>query len=127
MRTAAASLVGEHDFAAFQASGSSVQSTVRRVLAVDWLERGGDWRLFRITANGFLRGMVRALVGTLVEIGRGKRPPESLPALLEARDRRLAGPTAPARGLYLVQVIYAAEEYAALGGGSGIPLTPVLP
>ncbi|HAY23171.1 MAG TPA: tRNA pseudouridine(38-40) synthase TruA, partial [Desulfobacterales bacterium] len=61
---------------------------------------------FQITANGFLRGMVRALVGTMVEVGWGKRSPGDLKRLLAARDRRQAGPTAPAAGLYLVEVRY---------------------
>jgi tRNA pseudouridine38-40 synthase len=106
MRTATTLILGEQDFAAFQASGSSVQTTTRTILTASWEERAGGWKDFRITANGFLRGMVRALVGTLVEVGWGKRPPEDLVRLLAARDRRLAGPSAPAAGLYLLEVRY---------------------
>ena len=106
MRQASGFLRGEHDFAGFQSRGSEVKTTVRRVTAVSWEERPGGWMVFRITAGGFLRGMVRALVGTLVEVGRGKRDPEDLARLLAAKDRRLAGPAAPAAGLYLVEVIY---------------------
>ncbi len=106
LQTAAADLLGEHDFAAFQASGSDVKTTVRRVLEASWEAREGGWRIFRITADGFLRGMVRSLVGTLVEIGWGKRPVDDLARILASRDRRQAGPTAPAAGLYLVTVIY---------------------
>ncbi|MBW1917067.1 MAG: tRNA pseudouridine(38-40) synthase TruA [Deltaproteobacteria bacterium] len=102
-------LPGEHDFSAFQAGGSNIKNPVRRVWAASWEKAAEDWYKFRITANGFLRGMVRALVGTLVEIGRGKRPPEELSQILASRDRRRAGPTAPAQGLYLVQVIYDQE------------------
>jgi tRNA pseudouridine38-40 synthase len=106
MRRASGFIRGEHDFAGFQSRGSEVKTTVRRVTAVSWEERPGGWMVFRITAGGFLRGMVRALVGTLVEVGRGKRDPEDLARLLAAKDRRLAGPAAPAGGLYLVEVIY---------------------
>jgi len=106
LQQATAFIVGEHDFSSFQASGGSVKSAVRNVMAAHWEERPGGWRYFRITANGFLRGMVRALVGTLVEVGWGKRVPAYLKGILAARDRRLAGPTAPAAGLYLVEVIY---------------------
>lgn len=106
MQAGAALLVGTHDFAAFQASGSRVKTTVRQVLAASWQAAPGGWLTFRITADGFLRGMVRALVGTLVEMGWGKRQPLELPPLLAARDRRRAGPSAPPWGLYLVEVIY---------------------
>ena len=106
MQAATTFILGEQDFAAFQASGSLVKTTTRTVLAASWEERVGGWKDFRVTANGFLRGMVRALVGTLVEVGWGKRPPEDLVRLLAARDRRLAGPSAPAAGLYLVEVRY---------------------
>jgi tRNA pseudouridine38-40 synthase len=105
-RAATMLILGEQDFAGFQASGSSVKTTTRRVLAASWEERPGGWKYFSITANGFLRGMVRALVGTLVEVGWGKRPPEDLVRLLAAKDRRLAGPSAPAAGLYLAEVMY---------------------
>ncbi|MFP3866763.1 MAG: tRNA pseudouridine(38-40) synthase TruA [Desulfobacteraceae bacterium] len=103
---AIAELVGEHDFSAFQASGSAIKNPVRRIWKASWEEVAEDWYKFQITANGFLRGMVRTLVGTLVEIGRDKRRPEELSQILASRDRRRAGPTAPAQGLYLVQVIY---------------------
>jgi tRNA pseudouridine38-40 synthase len=106
MRAATTFILGEQDFAAFQASGSSVKTTTRTVLAASWEERAGGWKCFRITANGFLRGMVRALVGTLVQVGWGKRPPEDLVRLLAAKDRRLAGPSAPAAGLYLAPSFY---------------------
>ena len=106
MRQASTFIQGEHDFAGFQASGSAVKTTIRQVTAVSWEERSDGWKYFRITASGFLRGMVRALVGTLVEVGWGKRQPHDMAALLAAKDRRLAGPAAPAGGLYLVEVIY---------------------
>jgi len=106
MAQAAAVLPGEHDFATFRASGGSPGHAVRQVLAAAWHPEGEGRLRFSITANGFLRGMVRSLVGTMVEIGRGKRPPEDLAALLAQADRRLAGPTAPAQGLFLVEVVY---------------------
>jgi tRNA pseudouridine38-40 synthase len=106
MRRATGFIEGKHDFTGFQASGSEVKTAIRRVMAASWEERPGGWKYFRITANGFLRGMVRALVGTLVEVGWGKRRPDDMAKLLAAKDRRLAGPAAPAGGLYLVEVIY---------------------
>jgi tRNA pseudouridine38-40 synthase len=106
MAQAAAALPGEHDFSAFRASGGSPGHALRKVLAAAW-QQGDAGRLrFSVTANGFLRGMVRSLVGTMVEIGLGKRHPGELSDLLKSRDRRLAGPTAPAQGLFLVEVIY---------------------
>ena len=106
MAKAAAALAGEHDFAAFQNRGSDVEHTVRRVLDAAWLAGDGGRLRFVISANGFLRGMARSLVGTMVEIGRGKRPPEDLAGLLASRDRAAAGATAPAAGLFLVRVVY---------------------
>lgn len=109
MDRAAAVLPGEHDFTAFRASGGSPGHAVREVLQAAW-QQGAEGRLrFTITANGFLRGMVRSLVGTMVEIGQGKRPPEDLAGLLVSGDRQQAGPTAPAQGLFLVEVVYGNE------------------
>jgi tRNA pseudouridine38-40 synthase len=106
MAQAAAALPGEHDFSAFRAAGSSTRNPVRRIMESKWLSHPGGWLRFTVTANGFLRGMVRSLVGTMVEIGRGKAPPEILAELLHRPERRRAGPTAPAQGLYLVEVRY---------------------
>jgi len=106
MARAAAVLPGEHDFTAFRASGSDNINPVRRVLAATWREAPGGWLTFTITATGFLRGMVRSLVGTMAEVGRGKAPPTILAELLESHARHLAGPTAPPQGLYLVEVFY---------------------
>ena len=109
MAEAAAVLPGEHDFTAFRASGSDNKNPVRRVLAAAWQAEPGGWLSFTITATGFLRGMVRSLVGTMVEVGRGKAPPARLAELLASGARHLAGPTAPPQGLYLVEVFYEDE------------------
>jgi tRNA pseudouridine38-40 synthase len=106
MRQAAWACQGRHDFATFQASGSEVETSVR---AIARLEIAGESRgeiEILVEGDGFLRHMVRNLVGTLVEVGLGRRSPDSMAALLAARDRRRAGPTAPARGLTLLRVFY---------------------
>jgi len=89
-----------------QTAGGSVVTTVRTLSRLDVIgESRGEIRL-EVVGEGFLRHMVRNLAGTLIEVGRGRRAPDSLPALLAARDRRRAGPSAPARGLTLVRVCY---------------------
>lgn len=105
MREGAKPLVGEHDFASFALSGTDTQSTVRHLWRLACWRRG-SFVLLTMEGNGFLRGMCRSIVGTLVEIGRGKNPPESAAVALQARDRDAAGPTAPANGLCLMQVKY---------------------
>jgi tRNA pseudouridine38-40 synthase len=109
MAGAAAFLPGEHDFTAFRASGSDNLNPVRRVLAAEWRNHPGGWLSFTLTATGFLRGMVRSLVGTMVEVGRGKAPATRLSDLLASHARHQAGPTAPPQGLYLVEVFYENE------------------
>jgi tRNA pseudouridine38-40 synthase len=106
IRECLAALLGEHDFAAFMASGSSVKNTTRTMLRAE-LELKDECRwAFTFEATGFLRHMVRNLVGTLVEVGKGRRTPENFAQVLAGRDRRLAGMTAPAHGLYLNKVHY---------------------
>lgn len=110
MREAAGELVGEHDFAAFQAVGAERVSSVRIVHRIELIERqvdGFDELFIVISANGFLYNMVRIIAGSLVLVGRHKQPVGWLTTVLESRDRRTAGPTAPAHGLVLVQVDYA--------------------
>lgn len=97
-------IVGHHDFSAFMASGSPVASTERSMYRATLEAPDEDHLIFMFEANGFLRHMVRNLVGTLVEVGRGKLTREDFLGILAGKDRRLAGMTAPARGLYLVSV-----------------------
>jgi len=106
MHDAAKRLEGEHDFEAFRgADPEPVRSTVRRVLE-SAVHGDAPFVVFRIEATAFLKHMVRNLVGTLVEVGRGARPVDALAELLAARDRTRAGATAPAHGLVLVRVRY---------------------
>jgi tRNA pseudouridine38-40 synthase len=111
MQRAAALLEGEHDFAAFQSAGSDVATTVRRVFA-SRLQADAALLTYDVTADGFLRHMVRAIAGSLVEIGRGRQQPEWMTDLLDSRDRSAAGRTAPAHGLFLVSVDYADRRSA---------------
>lgn len=106
MRAAAAHLLGERDFSSFRAAGCDADGAVRRILASDLVETVGAPLVYRVSATAFLRHMVRNIVGTLVEVGRGRRAAQSIPALLDARDRTQAGATAPAHGLCLVRVEY---------------------
>ncbi len=105
MREGTRAIVGAHDFAAFRSARSVNHTTVRAITSTGW-KTDGAALTFEIEGKGFLRYMVRSLVGTLVEIGRGARPPGDMAALLASRDRSAAGRTAPALGLFLVKVDY---------------------
>ncbi len=105
MEQAARAFVGTHDFASFMAEGSSVVDTVRSVSSVS-LSREGAVISFRVRGNGFLYHMVRIMVGTLIEVAEGKISPDGIPAIIEAKDRRAAGMTAPPDGLYLSRLFY---------------------
>jgi len=105
MRASAELLHGEHDFSSFRGPDCDARHAIRRTL-VSSLVRDGDLVRYEIEASGFVRHMVRNIVGTLVEVGRGALDVARFRELLAARDRRRAGPTAPACGLYLVRVCY---------------------
>jgi len=108
MGEGAAHLVGEHDFAAFQSTGSDVKTSVRTIHQAEIHDDKGLLEL-RFVGTGFLRHMVRAIVGTLLEVGRGVRSSDWVREVLEGGDRSAAGPTASARGLFLVRVHYPPE------------------
>ena len=105
MRTAAGYLKGEHDFKSFCSPHTEVKDTVRTVHSLE-IEKEGDIITVRISGNGFLYNMVRIIVGTLINVGRGACPPEKVKEILEARDRRKAAATAPAKGLVLKYIRY---------------------
>ena len=109
MNKAARLLIGTHDFKSFEAAGGNPrQTTVRTITeaAVSRMEQGNGEIRFEVAGDGFLYNMVRILTGTLVEIGQGKRKPESIEEIIKAQDRSEAGHTAPPGGLYLAEVYY---------------------
>jgi tRNA pseudouridine38-40 synthase len=105
MSRAARVLGGTHDFRCFETEWPNRASSVRTITHLS-LERRGDWIWLDVEADGFLYNMVRAIAGTLVNVGRGYWPEEEVSAILEAADRTRAGPTAPAQGLFLLRVTY---------------------
>jgi tRNA pseudouridine38-40 synthase len=105
MAAGAAFLIGEHDFSAFRAADDIPPNPVRRVLEARFAQEMNRLH-FVITGNGFLKHMIRIIVGTLLDIGRGKRNPEDLERILHSKDRQRAGRTAPAHGLCLIGVMY---------------------
>ena len=109
MKKAAAFLTGTHDFASFCANRKQKAPTVRTLSSIHFREEGGELAV-DFTGDGFLQGMVRILMGTLVEVGEGKRAPEDMARILEARSRQTAGFTAPPQGLCLMRVIYGDES-----------------
>ena len=118
MAKAAGHFVGEKDFACFMASGSAVDDTVREVLSLDitasrsasllGFEIHGRFIRIEVEGGGFLRHMVRNMAGTLVEVGKGRLEADAMPRIIEGRDRSGAGPTAPAKGLFLESVRFGA-------------------
>jgi tRNA pseudouridine38-40 synthase len=132
MEAAARAVVGTHDFLSFAAhdpdlatragadpSSEAGPATVRTILASGWDEQG-PLLIYRVTGTGFLHRMVRNLVGTFLDVGRGALEPDALGAILQARERRAAGPTAPARGLFLVSVAYNGADGEPEEGGGGV-------
>lgn len=116
MRKAARLLVGRHDFSAFRASRSDTRTSVRTIYEIK-ICKGAPWRApiwaqqaaplqIAVTGNGFLKYMVRNIVGTLADVGRGRIGPDKVREILRSKDRKKAGATAPASGLYLVRVEY---------------------
>ena len=123
MALAASLIPGRHDFSAFALAGGGHGQPFRTIHSALWEEAGEELRL-HITGDGFLRGMVRALAGTLVEVGMGRRAPASLADLLAGRPRAAAGPTAPAHGLVLERVLYPPQWQPDDGGASGDDVVP---
>ncbi len=120
MREGAKYLIGKYDFSSFQLSGSSARNPIRTITKLTivpyrnycslftgyWSLKNGSAIFVNIVADGFLYGMVRSIVGTLIEVGREKISPSKIKEILKAHNRRLAGPTAPAKSLYLIKVRY---------------------
>ena len=105
MRVAASHFIGRRDFSTFMAEGSDVEDTVRHVMSLT-IDKTEDLIEIRISADGFLYNMVRIIVGTLIEVAYGRIDPDEIPQIIESCDRKRAGMTAPAEGLYLNHVIY---------------------
>ena len=102
MKQAAAYLVGEHDFKSFCSTASAAESTIRTIYELT-VDKTGEEILVRVSGSGFLYNMVRIIAGTLLEAGKGSLAPERMEEILKARDRKAAGPTAPACGLTLAK------------------------
>ena len=105
MRSACAPLIGEHDFTSFASIHAQTKTFVRTIYSLG-VRREEDEVIIRITGSGFLYNMVRIIAGTLIQMGAGLREPHEMGRILAARDRSEAGPTAPAKGLVLVEVVY---------------------
>jgi tRNA pseudouridine38-40 synthase len=105
MNEAARHFIGEHDFASFRSVGSDETTTIRRVYVSEW-RRDGNRFVYRVEASSFMRHMVRTMVATMIEAGRGRMAPAQVKALIEARDRSIAPASATPCGLYLVEVRY---------------------
>lgn len=126
MKKAALLLIGEHDFSSLRGSGCSAKTTLRQIHSLEItalhamefmsVSIRGDYIKISIEANAFLRHMVRNIVGTLVEVGKGKIAVEDVSAILNARDRTKAGPTAPAAGLFLEKVFYPVRDQRSSNG-----------
>ncbi|MDF2673694.1 MAG: tRNA pseudouridine synthase, partial [Clostridiales bacterium] len=107
MKSAAAYLIGEHDFTSFHSTRSQKKSSLRTIYSIS-IKTRTKGQLVEITChgNGFLHNMVRIIAGTLIEVGTGRMTPEYVKEILENKDRTLAGPTAPSKGLFLQEIEY---------------------
>jgi len=110
MEKASKVLEGHHDFKSFQGRNSSVKTTDRNIISISIIKRDDGMIVFDVIGEGFLRNMVRIIVGTLIEVGRGEMKADEMKKILEAKTRKSAGPTAPSHGLFLVEVGY--DDYA---------------
>ncbi len=106
MKEATQILIGEHDFSSFRSAGTPTKTAIRKVFKAEWKRNKEGFLQFEIEATGFLKQMVRAIVGTLVEVGKSKITVEEFRKILESKDRKNGGPTAPAHGLLLKEVKY---------------------
>ena len=111
MREAAAYIVGEHDFKSFCCVRTQAESTVRTIYSLEILQEGSEI-IIRIKGNGFLYNMVRIITGTLIQVGKGRFQPEYVKQMLKAKDRTVAGQTAPPQGLTLVGIEYVDNDDA---------------
>ena len=114
MKTAASLMVGERDFSSFCSTRAQQESKVRTIHAVDIARRGERGLVFDVRGSAFLHNMVRIMVGTLVQVGRGLVQPDAVQSILDDRDRRRAGPTAPAHGLCLWHIEYGSRDPSAV-------------
>ena len=120
MQAASAALLGRHDFSAFRASDCQAAHPVRELREVSISGAAGDEIVATVEGTAFLKHMVRNIVGTLVEVGKGRKPVEWVQQALESRDRNRAGPTAPAHGLTLIKILYGESlQSGAIDDGAG--------
>jgi tRNA pseudouridine38-40 synthase len=125
MRAGLEELVGRHDFTSFCAAGAETHTRVRTIMSAELIERG-RLVLLEITADGFLQQMVRTIVGTLLEVERGALEPEQIAIILAAKDRRQAGPTAPAHGLCFTRATYETDARRQTPDASGVQVSPTV-
>ena len=108
LNSAARHLLGKHDFNAFRSEGSAINTTVRTINEAFFV-KSDEYLEFHINGSGFLKQMVRNIVGTMLQIELNGRDPGSIPSLIASRDRKQAGPTVDPQGLYLAEVFYATD------------------
>jgi tRNA pseudouridine38-40 synthase len=106
MKKACSYFIGEHDFKSFESSGSNPRETTVRTVTDMRIERVDEDIIIQVTGNKFLYNMVRIMVGTLVEVGMGRKKPEDIKEIIQAKNRTAAGHTAPPQGLYLLEIYY---------------------